>query len=97
MFSEMIDVDDDEVLLMIEGMSAALIGECSTWDNGRRTTRLIYDASVMIRILMDRDEMTYDEAFEFISFNVEDAYVGLSTPIVMWPCEVLDDKDDPTH
>lgn len=97
MFSEMIDVDDDEVLLTIDGMSAALVGECSTWDHGQRVTRLIYDASVVLRILMDRDGMSYDDAREFVSFNIEDAYVGPSTPILMWPCEILDEGEVPTH
>lgn len=97
MFSEMIDVDDDEVLLTLDGMAAALIGECSTWDRGQRVTRLIYDASVVLRILMDRDGMGYDDAREFVSFHIEGTYAGLSTPILMWPCEVLDEGEVPTH
>lgn len=92
MFTEMIDVDEDEVVLMIDGMSAALIGECSTWDRGSQVQRLIYDATVIVRILMDNG-MDYDEAREYVLVNIEGAYVGRSTPIVMWPCEVLDESE----
>ena len=28
--------------------------------------------------------MTDEEAIEWIAFNIEGAYVGLATPIIMW-------------
>jgi hypothetical protein len=27
-----------------------------------------------------------DEAEEYISYNIEGAYVGETTPIIVWPC-----------
>jgi hypothetical protein len=37
----------------------------------------------MIQVLMGRDGMTYDEAVEFIDFNVVGGWVGEKTPYVM--------------
>ena len=85
----MSDIDDDEVTL-IDGMSSALIGECSTWDGESQAQRLVYDATVMIRILMDQG-MDFDEAREYLLVNIEGAYIGKSTPIVMWPINPLDE------
>jgi hypothetical protein len=36
-----------------------------------------------ISVLMDRDGMSNEEAEEFFSFNVDDAYVGESTPVFL--------------
>ena len=30
--------------------------------------------------------MSLEEALEYISFNIEGAYVGEATPIIVWPC-----------
>jgi type II secretory pathway predicted ATPase ExeA len=37
----------------------------------------------MVRVLM-RKGMTEEEAREYISFNVEGAYLGPETPIIYW-------------
>jgi hypothetical protein len=39
-----------------------------------------YDVDKCLEILMKRDGMTYEEAMEYFSFNVSDAYVGEKTP-----------------
>ena len=43
--------------------------------------RIVYDAAACVRILMERDGMTQDEADEFFDFNVAGAYVGEQTPL----------------
>ena len=41
----------------------------------------IYDYDKCVKILMNRDAMSYDEATEFMDFNVLGAYVGIHTPV----------------
>jgi hypothetical protein len=41
----------------------------------------VYDYDKCLKVLMERDDMTYPEAHEYMEFNVVSAYVGDSTPI----------------
>ena len=43
--------------------------------------RVVYSVTECINILMERDKMTYIDAMEYFSFNVEGAYMGDKTPI----------------
>jgi hypothetical protein len=43
----------------------------------------IYDKYRMITKLVKRDDMSYDEAREFIDFNIAGAYIGEDTPILV--------------
>ena len=43
----------------------------------------IYDKHKMITKLVRRDDMTYDEALEFINFNIAGAFIGEDTPILV--------------
>ena len=36
----------------------------------------------MVELLVQRDSMTVDEAFEFIDFNIIGAYIGIDTPVI---------------
>jgi len=40
----------------------------------------VYDYDKCMTILMERDEMNYEEAHEYMEFNVVSAYVGDFTP-----------------
>lgn len=44
---------------------------------------VLYDSNKIIDNLMVNDEMTYDEAVEFFSYNIECAYVGKNTPMML--------------
>jgi hypothetical protein len=55
---------------------------------------VIYDRERCIAILVERDDMSYDEALEFFDFNVACAYVGPGTPIFMQPMTDLDELDE---
>ena len=65
-------------LLKADGFDEAIIGvgrkKCSP-------DSLVYDYEKCVDILIKRDGMTYEEAVEFMEFNVVDAYVGKTTPI----------------
>ena len=47
------------------------------------TDVFIYDKHKMITKLVRRDDMTYDEALEFIDFNIAAAFIGEDTPILV--------------
>ena len=47
------------------------------------TDVFIYDKHKMITKLVRRDDMTYDEALEFINFNIAGAFMGEDTPILV--------------
>ena len=65
--------------LMADGFEEALIG-FGTRFNSPVT---IYDLSKCLNILVERDGMSYDEAQEYMDFNVLGAYVGEETPIFL--------------
>ena len=48
--------------------------------------KIIYDYDKMIACLMDEDNMTYDEAVDFIDYNTVRSlpYAGDGAPIVMY-------------
>lgn len=74
----------NEDLLKIDGMDEALLGVCMTWNGHMLVERLVYDGHAITEVLT-RDGMSEEEAQEYIDFNIIGAYVGDSTPIVMWP------------
>ena len=41
----------------------------------------VYDYDLCIKVLIDRDEMSLQEAHEYMDYNVVGAYVGEGTPI----------------
>ena len=46
--------------------------------------RVIYSVGSILDIFVERDGMSYEDASEYFSFNVEGAYVGEYTPIFMY-------------
>ena len=77
-------------MLKIDGFDSALIGIATVWqktDNGaERLDTLIYNGDALVGILISDSGMGYEEALEYISYNIEGAYVGKTTPIIVWPC-----------
>jgi hypothetical protein len=75
----------EDKLLKITGekYDKAIVGIASVWQGNQRVETLIYSGQKLMEIFMD-EGMTDEEAIEWISFNIEGAYVGLSTPIIMW-------------
>jgi len=71
-------------MLKADGFNKAIMGMASIWRDGSKVDVLVYDGNKMAAMLK-KDGMTYDEAVEFIEFNVEGAYVGIETPVVVWP------------
>jgi hypothetical protein len=69
----------------IDGFDGAIIGPALVWKEGQRVDLLVYNGEEMRETLMRRDKMDSEEAREYIAFNIEDAYVGEDTPIIVWP------------
>jgi hypothetical protein len=47
-------------------------------------TLAVYDYDLAVKKLIERDGMSYDEAVEWMEFNVVGAWVGPNTPV--WLC-----------
>ena len=73
-----------ETALLIDGFDEALIG-FSTRIN--EPMLAAYSWQKMMDILMERDNMDYEEAEEYISFNITGAWVGEQTPLIIMPVE----------
>ena len=80
------DYYGDDILLF-DGFEDCKIGVTTSWSGHERPARMVYSGPLMLQVMMDRDGMTYEEAQEYMDFNVEGAYVGPNTPIVVWPHE----------
>jgi hypothetical protein len=67
----------NELAMLVDGHDNALAG----WSTDGKA---IYRVSDIIETLMERDEMSYEEAMEYFDFNILGAYVGEYTPIYMY-------------
>lgn len=79
-------------MLKIDGFDSALIGLSTVWqrteEGAERIDTLIYNGDVIVTILMHQSGLSEEEAMEYISYNIEGAYVGKNTPIIVWPCNM---------
>lgn len=67
-----------------DGFDSAIIGTACVWNGNERVDVLVYDGEKMIEQLMIRDGMNEREAIDYIDFNIENAYIGKDTPVVVW-------------
>lgn len=66
--------------LSADGFDEAIVGIA---ERCGQPALLVYDRQKCIKILVDRDGMTEEEAVEYFDFNVSGAWVGEHTPIWM--------------
>jgi len=66
---------NDEILLC-DGFDEAIIGYVEIFSK----TIALYDKQKCIQILMERDNMTEEEAIDFFNYNIVGSYVGEHTP-----------------
>ena len=86
-------------MLKITGHDDAILGPAMIWGvdkkgGGIRISVLVYDAEAIRTTLMDRDGMEAEEAREYIEFNIEGAYMGPDTPILVWLEDLWDEDYD---
>ena len=71
--------DDEPDMIFADGFDEAIAG--TVWDGER--TRVVYTTEKILAILMDRDNMSYDEASEYFDFNVAGSHMGVYTPLYL--------------
>jgi hypothetical protein len=81
-------LNDEERPLLIDNFEDCFVGTCCTWHGNERVERLIYSGDKMVDKFMADDKMDVNEALEYIEFNIEGAYVGPHTPIILWECSL---------
>jgi len=59
-----------------DGFDNAILGIAQHFNNHS----VLYDYEKCVGVLMERDGMSYDEADEFMQYNVVGAWVGEGTP-----------------
>lgn len=75
-FSDLRDTNPEA--LLADGFEAAYLGFTV---NQHHATVAVYDYDKCVEVLVTRDEMTDEEADEFLSFNTLGAYVGENGPL----------------
>ena len=73
--------------IQFDGLEKAVIGVGNQYT---KAPLLIYSASRIIDILMERDGMDYEEAVEFFEFNIAGLWAGVGTPIILTDLEDTD-------
>lgn len=77
-------------MIKLDGFEEAIIGPAMIWDDkGRLNDVIVYNAEIIRDILVNRDGMSRSDAREYIEFNIESAYVGPNTPVLVWPEDML--------
>lgn len=81
-YSEIVDHlgQQNPEAILFDGYEDALIGLMSRFSSEGHVLVALYDREACIRILMERDGMSWEEAEEFFSFNTEGCYAGPHTP-----------------
>jgi len=63
--------------MFADGFEKAVIG--FQWEGD--ILRVVYDKKIMLDILTENEDMTIEDAIEYLEYNVYCAYVGEGTPI----------------
>jgi len=72
----------DETTLLMDGFDEAFIG----WSRRINEPLLaVYNYDALIRVCVERDGMDFEEAVEYVDYNVVGAWVGEQTPIIVMP------------
>jgi hypothetical protein len=71
-------------MLKIDGHDNAVIGPAMIWRGDQMCDVLVYDAEQIRENLM-KEGMSSEDAREYIEFNIESAYLGGGTPVLVWP------------
>lgn len=84
----------DQEFLLADGFESAF---CGVVYGKMRTPVACYDRERCIEILVSREGLTEDDAEEFFSYNVEDAWVGETTPVFLTGYSVEVPLSGPGH
>jgi hypothetical protein len=79
------EIFKDHGYLKADGFDDAIVGI------DKMSERIVYNKELMIQVLMERDEMSWEDAIEYLEYNVFCAYVGEHTPIYLDSIDLIDD------
>ena len=74
-----IDIAGGDDLMFADGLDEAILGVAER--DG--TIVVVYDIQCIVKILIERDGMSAEEAEEFFNFNIARAYFGSCTPMYL--------------
>ena len=74
----LLELCGQESLLQADGFEAAILGALVA--SPGRPALLVYDLELCVKILVERDGMTREDAEEYLDFNTVGAWVGDFTP-----------------
>lgn len=75
---KLLQIAEEDGMLIYDGFDEAITGLASRCGEN---TVVAYNIDKIIEILMRRDKMSFEEALEYYSFNMEGAYMGDCTPV----------------
>ncbi len=75
----------EDNILFADGFEEAILGIVR---RAGQPDVIAYDYEKCVQILVERDDMTKEEAFEYMEFNVVASFVGEKTPIFIEPIDV---------
>ena len=76
---------DLDKILLADGFEDAFLGVVESFGT---VPKACYDYDKCLEVLVSRDSMSWEEAQEYIEFNVTQAYVGEHTPAFIYPMEL---------
>ena len=79
---------ETEDMISFDGLEGALIGVCEIHS---LAPRLIYSWDRCVKIFMEREGWTHEEAIEWMDFNVTCLWAGESTPAFLHTNELGDE------
>jgi len=79
---------DEEAMLRINGYDDCIMGMACIWRDQTRVEVLVYDGDAMVEELIKNSGLTFEEAHEYVEYNIEGAYVGERTPVIVWPYDL---------
>ena len=66
-----------EELIFADGFDDAIIGVATGFDSAR----VVYCYASMVEVMMKDNNMSYEDALDWVEFNTIGSYVGENTPI----------------
>lgn len=73
-----LEIAADQSMLIVDNFDDAIIGLASRC--GQQTV-VAYSVNKILDILMDQEKLSYEEALDHFSFNIEGQWIGEMTPI----------------
>jgi hypothetical protein len=73
---EINEINPDAII--VDGFNEAIIGLAERINLG---PIVAYDVDKMLKIMVERDGMTYEEAMEYFDYNILGAWLGENTPV----------------